>query len=254
MRVSVCMASYNGERYIREQLHSILDQIGKDDEVIIVDDASTDETVKIIESIADPRIKLVTQNNNLGHVKSFESSISLASNEIIILSDQDDIWHPGKYQLTLEEFKKQNSLMLLVHSLSSIDEDGHIISREWISLPAVSLSGIKFIFFEIFNPRVWGSASAFRNDILDIFLPFPKYVYKHEDWLIICAALKGNSQLKKDSHVFHRLHDQNVTSKNKINLNYLKKIYIRLLYVPMICVAFYRSVLLAISKKNNDIT
>ena len=81
--VSVCMATYNGEQFIEQQLVSILSQIDKRDEVILVDDASTDRTLKLVKDLADDRIKIVALENNVGHVKAFEIAISSASKEII---------------------------------------------------------------------------------------------------------------------------------------------------------------------------
>ena len=122
--VSVCIATYNGEMFIEEQLVSILSQIDVRDEVIIVDDASTDRTLKLVENLADDRVKIVALEENIGHTKAFERAISFASKDIIFLSDQDDIWFPGKYQRVLEEFSTKESPILVVHSLSLINSVG----------------------------------------------------------------------------------------------------------------------------------
>ena len=104
--ISVCMASFNGNKYIKKQLDSILSQLGIDDEVIIVDDASEDDTVSTIMNFNDPRIKLFENENNTGVIASFERSITLAKGEIIFLSDQDDIWLPNKIQKMMSLFQK----------------------------------------------------------------------------------------------------------------------------------------------------
>ena len=96
--VSVVMATYNGERFIAEQLESILTQTYSNLEIIIVDDRSTDQSYTILESYAakDTRIRLFRNEQNLGYVKNFEKGLSLAGGVYIAPSDQDDIWLPHK--------------------------------------------------------------------------------------------------------------------------------------------------------------
>lgn len=94
--ISVCMATYNGEEYIKEQLESILCQLGEMDEIIISDDGSTDNTLNIIESYNDSRIKIHINTGKHGFVYNFENALQKAKGEYIFLSDQDDIWLPEK--------------------------------------------------------------------------------------------------------------------------------------------------------------
>ena len=90
--ISVCIATYNGEKYIKEQLLSILPQLGKKDEVIISDDHSTDNTLDIVKGLNDNRIKIVMNNREKGYTSNFENALSYAIGDYIFLSDQDDIW------------------------------------------------------------------------------------------------------------------------------------------------------------------
>jgi glycosyltransferase involved in cell wall biosynthesis len=95
-RVSVCLASYNGAAHIREQIDSILADLGSYDEVVVVDDASQDGTVTVLEGRADPRVRVMRSRRNVGHVKAFERAIGEATGDIIMLSDQDDVWPAGR--------------------------------------------------------------------------------------------------------------------------------------------------------------
>src|SRR3954447_2023680 len=95
-RVSVCMATYNGSKYVREQIDSILADLGADDEVVVVDDASRDATASLLEGLADPRVRVLRSVQNHGYVKTFERAIGEATGEIIMLSDQDDVWPQGR--------------------------------------------------------------------------------------------------------------------------------------------------------------
>jgi glycosyltransferase involved in cell wall biosynthesis len=237
-KVSVCLASYNGGKFIEKQLSSILSQINALDEVILVDDASKDNTLQIVKNITDSRIKIVPLKYNVGHVKAFEKAIALASNEIIFLSDQDDIWFPGKYQRILEEFNVDESTVLVVHSFASINEFGEDIAHDWLSQRAAKVSGLSFLFRELLKPSVFGSASAFKSSLREIMLPFPDYVYAHDHWLTVCASIAGNSKFIVDNLVYRRIHLYNLTPKN--GLRYSKKLYVRLLFLRMIFSMFYR--------------
>ncbi|MEK5777350.1 glycosyltransferase, partial [Acinetobacter nosocomialis] len=100
--ISVCLATYNGEKYIVEQLTSILSQLSPTDEVIISDDHSTDETLLLIKSLNDPRIKIITNELGKGYTKNFENAINHSSGDYIFLSDQDDVWVENKVELMMK--------------------------------------------------------------------------------------------------------------------------------------------------------
>jgi glycosyltransferase involved in cell wall biosynthesis len=105
--ISIAMCTYNGERFIKEQLDSILNQTYKNFELIITDDDSSDKTITIIKEYIkqDKRIKLYQNNSNLGFIKNFEKAISLCSGDYIVLADQDDIWKVNKLEIFLEQIK-----------------------------------------------------------------------------------------------------------------------------------------------------
>ena len=94
--ISVCMATYNGEKYIRQQLCSIISQIGEGDEVIISDDGSTDSTLDIVRNMADGRIRIVEGPCRQSPTLNFENALSHVKGDYIFLADQDDVWLPGK--------------------------------------------------------------------------------------------------------------------------------------------------------------
>ena len=124
MKVSVCLATYNGEKYIYDQLISILKQINKNDEVIISDDGSTDSTLDIVRSISDDRIKVYNSCSTLKVVDyetrlsriylNFKNAILKSSGDVIFLSDQDDIWLDDKYSYVMNQFL-DNTVGLVVH-------------------------------------------------------------------------------------------------------------------------------------------
>ncbi len=94
--LSVCIATYNGAKYINKQVESILLQLGIDDEIVVSDDGSIDQTISILESFGDERIKIFRNTGRHGVVSYFENALNHSSGEVIFLSDQDDIWNKKK--------------------------------------------------------------------------------------------------------------------------------------------------------------
>ena len=110
---SVCMATYNGSEFIKRQLDSIVQQLDTTDEVIIVDDNSTDGTTKIIlDNYSSNQVKLIKNNKNIGSIGSFEKAMSKASGEFIFLADQDDIWFDNKVEVMMDLFKTGADLIV----------------------------------------------------------------------------------------------------------------------------------------------
>ena len=123
-KISVCMAAYQGENYISLQLRSILGQLSADDEVIVVDDGSTDHTCGEVAALQDARLVLMENNRNQGVLRAFESALSSSSGEIVFLSDQDDLWFPKKVETVLQVFANDPDLMLVASDAILVDEDG----------------------------------------------------------------------------------------------------------------------------------
>ena len=130
--ISVCMATYNGEKYIKEQLDSILSQLESDDELLISDDGSTDNTISIIQSYNDSRIHIlnhVPNSSYSGHEKvssNFENALKNAHGDYIFLSDQDDIWCKDKVKKCVNEMQ---SSLFVVHNMKIIDENGNMVKN-----------------------------------------------------------------------------------------------------------------------------
>jgi len=131
MNVSVCIATYNGEKYIKEQLTSILIQLEDTDEIIISDDSSTDQTVEIIKSLDDKRISIFEHQIFKSHVYNFENALKHAKGDYIFLADQDDIWLPGKINKTLSLL--QNNDLVLSDAIV-VDENENILFESFFVL------------------------------------------------------------------------------------------------------------------------
>jgi len=240
MKVSVCLASYNGERYIAEQLRSILQQLSDGDELIVCDDGSRDRTREIVASFGDPRVVLRTFDANVGHVRNFERAIASASGDLIFLSDQDDAWRPGKLAAMLAVFRDQPDVQLVHHALSTMDADGRVLQPLWNPLHEGRPGRLRFLARQWLKCQVFGCALAFRRALLDVVLPFPPSAYAHDHWLAIAAAVRGPVYFLAAPLVSYRQHAANVTPKR--GLSWAGRIAVRLRFLRMIGVALGRRV------------
>jgi glycosyltransferase involved in cell wall biosynthesis len=207
MKISVCMATYNGERYLQEQLGSILSQLGANDELIIVDDASQDATCDIIERLRDPRIRLIRNETNQGVLASFETALRNTMGEIIFLSDQDDVWHPEKVSRFLHLFKTRPEVTLAISDARIIDGDGHVISPSRVA-------GRKFspgVLTNLVKNSYLGCALAFRRNILRYCLPFPPSIPMHDMWIGILNQMYGETAFLHEPLLSHRRHGRNAS-------------------------------------------
>ena len=123
-KIDILMATYNGEKYLKEQIESILNQSYENINLIISDDCSNDNTKKILQEYEkkDKRIKVYYQKENLGYIKNFEFLLKKIENEIYMLSDQDDVWLPQKVEKSYELLKKENA-DLVFGDLEVVDEN-----------------------------------------------------------------------------------------------------------------------------------
>src|SRR6267378_2104983 len=133
-KVSVCMAVYNGAAFVKPQIDSILVQIGVRDELIVVDDASEDCSQSILQSITDPRLHVYRNPRNVGVLATFEKALMLATGEIVFLSDQDDIWLPGKVEKVLNVFTSLPSVTMVATDAMVVDGQGRTISESFFSM------------------------------------------------------------------------------------------------------------------------
>ena len=129
MKISVCMATYNGDKYVTKQIDSILSQLHSNDELIICDDCSTDLTISKVGSYVDRRLKLVKNSFRLGVVANYNKCIYLARNEIIFLADQDDIWMPDRVEKSLNTLNKYPKVTLVLSNAQLIDETDRVIKE-----------------------------------------------------------------------------------------------------------------------------
>lgn len=183
------MATYNGEKFIREQLSSILIQLDIFDEIIISDDSSTDETLNIINSFQDKRIRLFENQRFQSAVLNFENALKHASGRYIFLSDQDDVWKPEKLKSMIKELQYVD---LVVSDCDFIDENGKIIGDSYFRLYKSGQGVLK----NFVKNTYLGNCIAFNRKVLERILPFPsqliktsKFLLYHDVWIGLLANL-----------------------------------------------------------------
>lgn len=216
INVSICMATYNGASYLRPQLDSILAQMRDGDELIVLDDASKDETVAFVLGYADARIRVHRNEVNLGHVQTFSKVLGLAQRPYLIMADQDDIWAEGR----LEQMRKalaQPGTWLVSGNSKFIDADGREISPIHSDLdPADSMRHCVNI-LRIFTGKAFydGCAMAFRKELAPLVLPIPTYVESHDIWIAMAANLvRANLHLGAVT-LYRRVHGANASVVNR---------------------------------------
>lgn len=202
---SVCIATYNGARYIKEQLLSILSQINMDDEVIISDDGSTDNTIEIIKSINDSRIKILHANYRY-YKLNFENALQHARGEYIFLSDQDDVWLDGKYKACLEALQKAD---LICHNSQVADQHLNITIPSFFDYYRSGPGIIK----NIVNSTYFGACMAFNRKVLNASMPFPTTrEFGHDIWLGLVAESIGKVQFIETPYLVYRRHNDTFTN------------------------------------------
>lgn len=202
------MASYRGASFIADQIRSILDQLDAADELVIYDDASPDNTVEVIDGFNDPRIRLIRGANNVGYVRAFEAAIGASRGEAIFLSDQDDVWVPGRVALMLEGLRDSAVVATNFAMLGGGP-------RPWIPPLTAKMNGRRLanLFGIMVGYRAYyGCGMAFRRDFVHVVTPIPSYVREsHDLWIAIGGNLAQSITHLEAPSLLRRLHEQNET-------------------------------------------
>lgn len=238
-RVSVCMAAYNGEKYIYQQIQSILNQLSENDEIIISDDVSTDNTIQIINSFSDDRIKIVYNKGKKGPIWNFENAIKYSKGEYIFLADQDDVWFDQKIDTMVNYLQKYD----VVNCDCKVVNDG---------LEVICPSYFKYInsgpgFFKNLKRNTYmGNSMAFRRKIIKIALPFPDNIPNHDLWIGMIADLFYKPYFIAEVLGLHRRHNNNAsnTFDIKIKTSTIKKIKKRLILFYHLPAVFFKRIML----------
>lgn len=222
-RVSVVLASYNGEKYIKKQIESIMPQLESDDELIVSDDKSKDSTRQIVLELAskDNRIKLVDGPAE-GYNKNFENAIKFAKNEFVFISDQDDEWMPNKVEKVIKEFDDKTNCVL--HDCIVIDDQNTIIHESYLNERKANLSYKKNMYKNTFT----GCCMAVRKDWLIKLLPFHKDIY-YDAWIGILSCKYNSAKIIHEPLIKWCRHEGTVTKLHRNSIMWIIKYRIRLM-------------------------
>lgn len=229
------MAVYNGARFLKSQLDSILDQLTEDDVVIIVDDCSCDNSLALINSYHDKRILVHKNNSNMGHVRAFEKAISMVDSKYIFLADQDDIWVPGRVQFMID-FLEASRKDIVFTNFDLIDQYNHVIGPSLLCFSG-SRRSLLLNLFTIFRGGAipyWGCASMFRSAARNYILPFPTYVEAHDLWIALSGTVNSTIITIDKVSLLHRVHESNATPRRSRSFLSILKSRIILLFCLII--------------------
>ena len=203
--ISVAMATYNGEKYIEDQIESILCQLQMNDEIIVSDDGSADNTIEIIKSIDDERIKILSGPKQ-GVKQNFANAIQNCRGQYIFLSDQDDVWVKNKVECVLKAFKSENCT-LVAHDAYITDASLNIIENSYFKLRNSGNGILKNIWKNTYT----GCCMAFKRDIIKDILPIPNDIEMHDQWIGLINERIGKSYFLKKPLIKYRRHSNNVS-------------------------------------------
>jgi len=209
--ISIALCTYNGEKYLSEQLDSIINQTYKNLEIIVVDDCSQDNTFSILQSYAlkSPQLKIFRNIKNKGYSKNFEYAISLCKGDYIAVSDQDDIWMTNKLELLLKKIIIDDSLLVYSNSLI-VDERGNSLGKTTFDKRSKYTGGDPraLALFNIFL----GHSMLFKRELIDIAFPIPKNS-SYDAWLGFVATNKDSVCIVDKVLTLFRQHNSN-SSRN----------------------------------------
>ena len=202
--ISVCIPTYNGEKFLKPQVDSVLSQLSQDDEIIVSDDGSSDNTIEILKSYKDRRIKIF-KNSRKGVISNIENALQQSIGEYIFLCDQDDVWVENKVSIMIKAMVESD---LVVSDCYVTDQNLNIIyesfykqnnskANRWLAL--------------LKNPYL-GCCMAFNRKVLDKALPFPSKIPMHDIWIGNVAAFKFQIKFISDKLIFYRRHGNNTST------------------------------------------
>ena len=202
--ISVCIPTYNGEKFLKPQVDSVLSQLSQDDEIIVSDDGSSDNTIEILESYKDRRIKIF-KNSRKGVISNIENALQNSIGEYIFLCDQDDVWVENKVSIIMKAIVESD---LVISDCYVTDQNLNIIyesfykqnnskNNKWLAL--------------LKNPYL-GCCMAFKRKVLDAALPFPAKIPMHDIWIGNVAAFRFQVKFIPDKLIYYRRHGNNAST------------------------------------------
>lgn len=229
--ISVCIATYNGEGLILTQLRSILPQLGKEDEIVISDDASTDATRQEILSLNDSRIRIVDGPAMGSPIPNFENALRHAKGDYIFLSDQDDCWMPGKVEVSLQKLREGYDCVMT----DCMVTDAHLNVTNPSFMSCNRTRDGRFYNLLCKNGYI-GGCMALTRQLKERCLPFPRHIPMHDLWIGNVASFYYRMAFIHQPYSYFRRNGNNVSSSGEKSRNSLfTKIIYRLSTIFYLC-------------------
>lgn len=204
--VSVALAAYNGEKYIRQQLESVLKQLEENDEVVISDDNPDGGTYSAVKDLieSDSRIKYI-HGPKKGVIKNFENAIKNTKGDYIFLCDQDDVWLEGKVNALKAEL--EGGALVVMHDAIITDENLNSVENSFFKFNGSQKGYLKNI---IKNSYI-GCCMAFSSKLKEKILPFPEKLPMHDQWIGLMGEKSGKVSFVDKPYIYYRRHEGAVT-------------------------------------------
>ena len=215
--ISIAMATFNGEKFVEQQLMSILSQTVKADEIIICDDKSTDNTAAIVQDFISrnkmDNVTFISNESNLGYIRNFYKAISLTHGDYIFLADQDDEWHNDKIEKSIQFMKKTNASAVCTKSHFIDEHSNPIPAHTYIVSTFLSNMTVPFapISFQnlILENIAQGCTYCFTKEVKNHYLALNSTNLIHDYQILFISSLVGCAYALNESTIDYRLHQNN---------------------------------------------
>ncbi len=220
--ISVCIATYNGEKYIREQICSIASQLQDGDEIVVSDDHSQDDTLKVIADLQLPIVRVLTNESEQGFTSNFQNALIHAKGDYIFLSDQDDVWKPNKVRVCMLALATHD---FVISDAEVVDASLHTIAPSYWHMRSSSQS----FWMNIVRFSHVGCCLAFRRKVLDVALPLPSNyrLCTHDNWIGLVGMGFFSCAFVSQPLISFRRHSGNASgaTKKSTTTHYYKIVY-----------------------------
>ena len=237
--IDILMATYNGEKYLSEQIESILNQTYSNFRLLISDDCSKDGTRKILEEYEkkDNRITVFYQEKNLGYVKNFEFLLTKVENEIYALSDQDDVWNKDKVEKSINKLKEDNADLVFtdLEVVNEKLETKYPSYNDYMIFSRKIKNNINSYKLEYLYNTITGCTLVSKKKFLEKILPIPmdsKYVI-HDSWIGLVVSLYGKITYLNEPTIKYRQHGDNQVGTNHLSHKFTKLDDVRNLFMDV---------------------
>jgi glycosyltransferase involved in cell wall biosynthesis len=232
LNIAILLAFYNGRRFFEQQFNSIYNQLDDNDILIIYDDFSADSEWLTKKYSGKEKVQVILGSHNIGPCAVFETLMKGRQKDILVFSDQDDIWMNNKLTLIRETFQNKD-LLVISSNVTEIDEQNCVV----VPSHGFNYNASTSILKNLIKPSFIGATMAIKNDSLKFLLPFPRYVYMHDMWVSVLAVISKRHIGIKEPLISYRRHSQ-VFTPHRSNL--FRKVYWRICYLICLLIMWYR--------------